>query len=189
MEQNFPSIQSAKNIVQQLQFEKTYSSVESAEAFFVIAKNLMLDINVWQSESTNHSVQFFITDNTEKVHHRNIHKGDLIRVKFLNSEMEKVDWMRINVLQYDDYPNENREVLTLHLSQVQDHPQKTNSYADLKKNRNEIYLSIERNHSHLISGLTICVNHEVHNSSNDFELPFKEHLSWDQLLQKFLQEE
>ncbi|MBS1782642.1 MAG: hypothetical protein JSS78_06225 [Bacteroidetes bacterium] len=187
MVQNIPSIQSTKNSIRQLQFEKAYSSIETAEEFFVIAKNMMLDMRAWQSEIVNQSIQFFITDSAGKVQHRLIHKGDLIRIVSSDSENEKVDWMCINALQYDDYPNENKEVLTMHLSQTKN--QKPASSTECRENQYEIILSIERNHSHLISGMTICMSDEAYNSLNGLEMPFKNHLTWDHLLQNFLPEE
>lgn len=81
-------------------------SIEDAEDLFVLAKDRLLDISDWNDGQT-----YVLTDGHKQKAHRNAHSGDFIKI-----EGQKEEWIVINKIQYDDYPDINGETITLFMS-------------------------------------------------------------------------
>lgn len=93
-------------------------SIDDAEDLFVIAKERLLDVNEWHKAAGALSAVFTVTDRTGKELHRHAHKGDQIKIKIPgpgNAEGEGYDWVTVEHIRYDDYPDESAERLMLEL--------------------------------------------------------------------------
>lgn len=87
---------------------------EDAEELFVIAKNRLLDINNWKSYSTNASAIFQLTDSHGKEAKRKAHLGDYLKIDIPGpgpKTGDGYDWVKIEEIVYDDYPDEHIESL------------------------------------------------------------------------------
>src|SRR5690606_6922297 len=90
-------------------------NTEQAEALFVAAEDRMLDVNNWHLFAGPPTSTFRLTDSEGNELNRKAHKGDLIKRELPaapgKNEGGGYDWVRIEALQYDDYPDTNREIL------------------------------------------------------------------------------
>ena len=85
------------------------NSIEDAEDLFILAKDRLLDVNDWNEGNGNYT----LTDSHKHKLHRNAHTGDFIKAG-------EEQWLVINKIQYDDYPDVNGESITLFLSYTND---------------------------------------------------------------------
>lgn len=85
-------------------------AIEDAEDLFVLAKDRLLDINDWQAKNN-----YTLTDSHKHKVHRNVHTGDFIRI-----DSNPEEWLIVNKIQYDDYPDIAGESITLFLSTISD---------------------------------------------------------------------
>ncbi len=91
-------------------------TIEDAEDLFVDAKDRMLDINHWNKFSNVDSGSFRLTDHNGHEVFRHARRGDHV---FTGSPAEvesgSVDWLYVSALEYDDYPDENKETFAIKL--------------------------------------------------------------------------
>lgn len=107
-----------KNIEETTEME----NIEDAEDLFVIAKNRLLHVNDWHKVSTTIPSDFTIVDRHGEKLDRAVHKGDYIIIKIPapgNNAGEGKDWVFVEALEYDDYPDDNREMIAMRLRPVQ----------------------------------------------------------------------
>lgn len=93
-----------------MEYSINTNSIEDAEDLFVVAKDRLLDISDWHDGQT-----YILTDGHKQKAHRNAHSGDFIKIDG-NTE----EWIVINKIQYDDYPDINGETITLFMSNNND---------------------------------------------------------------------
>lgn len=87
---------------------------DDAEDMFVIAKNRLLNVNQWQQYGGEGSASFKLTDNKGNPVTRTAHKGDHIKINIPGPDSsEGNDWVVIEAIQYDDYPDTNMEILAI----------------------------------------------------------------------------
>src|SRR4051812_46627374 len=83
---------------------------EEAEDFFVFAKDRMLDVNKWH-ELTGDAARYYVTDAHSKELHHHLHAGNFIKVV----TGETTTWYHTEAIEYDDYPDEHIESITIKL--------------------------------------------------------------------------
>lgn len=94
----------------------TTEDIEDAEDFFLIAKDRLLDINGWGTLAGAASASFQLTDLHGHEAHRKAHTGDHIRINIPGPGSQTgdgYDWVRIETIAYDDYPDESSESITM----------------------------------------------------------------------------
>jgi hypothetical protein len=91
-------------------------TVEDAEELFLLGKDRLLNVNHWHKYAGAVSGVFALTDHHGKELHRKAHKGDYLKI-MLPGPGEKAgegfDWVRIETIQYDDYPDDNSELIAM----------------------------------------------------------------------------
>lgn len=99
-----------------LQHIVTLNTIEDAEELFLIGKDRLLDMNNWDKYAGGLSGVFTLTDAHGKELHRKAHKGDYVKI-MLPAPGEHAgqgyDWVHIEELVYDDFPDENREIIAM----------------------------------------------------------------------------
>ena len=115
----------------------TAESVDDAEEFFIIAKDRLLDVNKWDKTADSASATFCLTDHQGRELHRKAHKDDYIRINIPGPGAETgggYDWVRIEAIVYDDYPDENSESIVMQVrpaqSPVDGHPSVAHFFTD-----------------------------------------------------------
>lgn len=88
-----------------MEYSINTNSVEDAEDLFILAKERLLDISDWRDGQS-----YILTDGHKQKAHRNAHSGDFIKIDGTE------EWIVINKIQYDDYPDINGETITLFMS-------------------------------------------------------------------------
>ena len=99
-----------------LEYHVVTEDVEDAEDWFVDAKERMLDVNNWKRFMRVLSPDLTLTDKHGRIMNRHAHKGDHIRIDLPGPgtrEMNAYDWVVIEAIEYDDYPDDNRETFAL----------------------------------------------------------------------------
>ena len=99
-----------------LKHSETMYDVDDAEELFLIAKERLLNINHWQELAGEAGAKFTLCDTHGHELHRHAHKGDLIRISIPgpgNAAGSGDDWVLIEAIQYDDYPDENGESIAI----------------------------------------------------------------------------
>jgi hypothetical protein len=107
-----------QGIKKDLEHSITFPMVEDAEDMFVVSKNRLLDVNNWKKSSTHISASFHLTDHHGKPITRRAHKGDHIRIALPAPEArtgDGYDWVEIEAIEYDDYPDEDMETFAMHV--------------------------------------------------------------------------
>jgi len=104
-------------------FEETLllETTEDAEDMFVLAKERLLQVNSWHEVSTSFKSKFVLTDRQGHELHRSAHKGDFISIDIPapgSNAGDGQDWVMVDLVAYDDYPDENREQIALRLRPV-----------------------------------------------------------------------
>ena len=106
-----------------LEYKVTADSLEDAEDWFVDAKDRLLDVNNWKQHIPQDAHTFNLTDKHGKFLSRTAHPHDHIRIDQPGPgprEINAHDWVVVEAIEYDDYPDENRESFALKLKWVAD---------------------------------------------------------------------
>jgi len=101
-----------------LEYTVVCDTTEDAEDFFVDAKERLMDINNWNRYGRIEGVVFRLRDSHGKEAHRHARKGDSIRVDIpVNGPGESggFDWVAIEAIEYDDYPDLGLETFGMRL--------------------------------------------------------------------------
>ena len=101
---------SEKNI----EFSITADSVDNAEDLFVSAKDRLLDVNNWAQCAGITDTRVMLADVRQKPLHRNAHPRDHICV-IITDTRPVADRLVIGAIEYDDYPDDMRESLAIHI--------------------------------------------------------------------------
>ena len=107
-----------------LEYSLELKNVADAEDWFVDAKEKLWDVNGWANITEGLKVQLHLADSHGKLVNRKARKGDHIRLNFTGKELQvgdaDFDWVIIEAIEYDDYPDENKETFALRLRPVTD---------------------------------------------------------------------
>lgn len=110
-----------KGIKKDLLHSITAEDEEDAEDMFLIAKDRLLDINNWKEHSTKPSAVFQLTDSHGKEVSRKAHMGDYLKIDIPGpgpKTGDGYDWVKIEELVYDDYPDEHIESIGMRVRPV-----------------------------------------------------------------------
>ena len=94
-------------------------STEDAEDWFVESKDRLLDVRHWQKFSPVFGAVFHLRDSHGKEVSRHAHKGDHILIDITDAAgkaKENYDWVVIDAMEYDDFPDESRESFAIRLA-------------------------------------------------------------------------
>lgn len=92
------------------------ASIEEAEEVFVDAKDLLLDVTNWERYGAITAVNFGLSDTKGKIITRAATRGDHVMIRSTGTRLnEDYDWFTIDALEYDDYPDANKETFAIRL--------------------------------------------------------------------------
>ena len=128
-----------------LQINVTPADIEDAADWFVTAKEHLWQVNHWHEYCSGTNVRFLLKDAYGHSVARRARKGDHIQINMLSGAF---DWVIVEAIEYDDYPDENIETFAMHLRQV-NAPGATNHNAVDHYFEATCTLVIERNQMHL----------------------------------------
>ena len=107
----------AKDIKKQIVME----TLDDAEDMFLLAKERLLSVNDWKKMIDGNSAHFQLSDTHGEPLHRHAHLGDYIKIDLPGPGSiagKNKDWVKIEAIAYDDYPDENGESILLQLRPV-----------------------------------------------------------------------
>ena len=122
-------------------------TLEEAEEAFVGAKERLLQVNGWQEMSKTIKSQFQVVDEEGRELHRKAHKDDYIRIDIPapgSKAGEGSDWVRVDALEYDDYPDDNRELIAMRLRPADNPANRDSSIAHFFSEASSSTFIIER---------------------------------------------
>jgi hypothetical protein len=99
------------------------SNTDDATALFVEAKERLLDVDNWHRTAGCNQIRFRLYDTTGQQQQRHARQHDLIlaeRTEQGPRDEGSQEWMRIGALTYDDYPDEQRERMSMELRPATD---------------------------------------------------------------------
>jgi len=99
-----------------LELQTVASTAEDAEYWFVDVKDRLLDVNSWNKYCPDISAEFRLTDGRGMGVGRHARRGDLIRMDIAGNNAVQTggfDWMRIEAIEYDDYPDLSMETFAV----------------------------------------------------------------------------
>lgn len=96
-----------------LSFEISTSTTVEAEDWFIEAKVKLLDIGGWNEWSKDLKVNFSLTNATGNIIRRPARKANYIRLEMPDQAPNNYDWEYIEAIEYDDYPDEERETIAM----------------------------------------------------------------------------
>jgi hypothetical protein len=105
-----------KGMQKNLKHSITLESIDDAEEMFLIAKDRLTDVNHWNDVAGKMGAKFSLTDHHGKELHRHAHLGDYIKIDIPgpgNAEGEGFDWVHIDKIIYDDYPDDGTESIAI----------------------------------------------------------------------------
>jgi hypothetical protein len=144
------------------------NTMEDAEDWFVDAKERLMAVNNWKKWTVMTSADFKLTDSHGNAVNRRARKGDHIRIDLPSSfDMEGgFDWVTIEAIEYDDYPDFSTETFAMRL-RPSIHPQDKKGHAVLDSPGNDATSTfvIERRGKRL-SATYHGRNEAEHNDSN-----------------------
>ncbi len=90
---------------------------EDAEDCFVDAKERLLDVNNWNKFTAINGGAFRLKDTHGREISRHARKGDHIRIDIPgnNSQGDGYDWVAIEAIEYDDYPDVDIETFAMRM--------------------------------------------------------------------------
>jgi len=130
-----------KGIQVDLVHEEVYACIEDAEDLFVDAMKRLLIVNKWHQYAANVKVK--LTDNHDKEVTRRAHSKD--HVQFIIDNNAPVTFS-IDAIEYDDYPDDNKESIAIRVSPIQD-----SGTAAIDPDFATNTLVIERDHAKLVA--------------------------------------
>lgn len=105
-----------EGVSKDLKHSETMYDMDDAEELFIIAKERLLNINRWHETAGDAGAKFSLYDAAGQPLDRHAHKGDYIRIDVPgpgNAAGGGDDWVLIEAIQYDDYPDENGESIAV----------------------------------------------------------------------------
>lgn len=126
-------------------------SIEDAEEWFVEAKNRLLDINHWERYDKHLGADFRLTDSQGKAVNRRAHRGDHLRLYLSSPPVSgnEHNWVIVEAIEYDDYPDEDRETLAMRIRPSSDPRNKPHDGTPHCPDMSSGTFVIERSHDRL----------------------------------------
>ncbi len=94
------------------------NNIDDADSLFLDAKDRLMNVAKWDKYAGIDNVHFVLADGHGHAVHRRTHRGDHIIIaanSAAGQNGEKYDWLTIDALEYDDYPDENYETFAIRL--------------------------------------------------------------------------
>ncbi len=102
--------------------ERVYTDIETAEVAFLEAKTRLLRPGTWHDAAGALSARFSLHDAGGKPLSRDLRTGDVLRISIPGpghaadgEDGDEDDWVRVEAVVYDDFPDEDREAFALTL--------------------------------------------------------------------------
>jgi hypothetical protein len=152
----------AQGLHKDLEHTLTADTIEEAEDLFVDAKERLLDVNNWKKYSRQPLLDFSLADRQGHLLKRRARKGDRIRIGLPGNGVmnaNESDWVVIEAIEYDDYPDIDMETLALRLR-----PADLAQYDEDNVRDATSTIVIERRHSKLL--LSYHGRNEEHEEDN-----------------------
>ncbi len=115
LEQHYLIPEHLKGLQKDLAYTVTLESGEDADDWFVESMDRLLKINDWNKLSTSISLLFSLTDHHGKNVSRRAHRGDYIKITPKGNTHNEAHWIHVEAIEYDDYPDTDRETIAIHL--------------------------------------------------------------------------
>jgi hypothetical protein len=133
-------------------FEETIAlpDLEDAEDFFLVAKDRLLHINQWHEISTTIRSTFRIVDKHGHPLHRRAHSGDYVMIDIPAPDSSTgmgADWVMVEKIEYDDYPDDNKELIAMRLRPVSNPLNADHAVAHFFTDNASSSFIIERDHT------------------------------------------
>ncbi|RYE25439.1 MAG: hypothetical protein EOP51_04155 [Sphingobacteriales bacterium] len=96
----------------------TMETAEDAEDMFLLAKERLLNVNEWKNIIDGNSAEFQLCDHHGHPLLRHAHLGDYVKIDLPGPgplSGGNSDWVHIEKVIYDDYPDENGETISIQL--------------------------------------------------------------------------
>ena len=136
-------------------------SSEDAEDWFVEAKQKLLDVNNWQNYFSDSGVNFTITDARGNILKRQARSADHVRIELPNVHLDSgFDWIVVESIEYDDYPDQNTELLTIRLLPAESPLSKSFINFPIDNHVFGATFILERRGAHLSSGFLTAASNE-----------------------------
>jgi hypothetical protein len=139
-----------KDLEEQVSFDK----MDDAEDMFVLVKERLLHVNDWHEVSESANTKFQIIDAHGHPVYRHAHKGDLISIDIpgpSSAAGNGKDWVKVEAIEYDDYPDDNKESLAMRLRPIPNPLAKDGSVAHFFTDDATSTFVIERDHNTLVA--------------------------------------
>jgi hypothetical protein len=94
------------------------NDIDDAEDLFVKAKERLWNVNGWEKCCDHLNLLFSLADNHGQKVNRRARKTDHIKISkagTASTEADVYDWVIIEAIEYDDYPDHNVETFAIHL--------------------------------------------------------------------------
>jgi hypothetical protein len=143
-----------EGIKKDLEERVSFEVMEDAEEMFVIAKERLLLVNNWHIVSKSIDSKFQIVDHHGHPVDRHAHTGDIISIDIPGPSSvtgDGKDWVKVEAIEYDDYPDENKEVLAMRLRPVSNPTNTDESVAHFFTNDATSTFVLERDHNDVIA--------------------------------------
>ena len=144
--------QQQEGIEKNLSYKIDLDTVENAEDWFVDSKERMLDVNNWQKHAPLVSASFQLTDSHGHNMGRHARKGDYIKIDIPGpgpAAGEGYDWVVIEAIEYDDYPDLGMESFAMHVRPSVDPQHKGEGIAHFFSNNATSTFVVERRGKHM----------------------------------------
>jgi len=118
LEQHYLVPEHLQGIQKDLSHTVTLESGEDADDWFVEAMERLLKINDWNKLNNNLNLLLSLCDHHGKNVSRRAHRGDYIKILPKGSSPVSDNaphWVRVEAIEYDDYPDTDRESIAIHL--------------------------------------------------------------------------
>ena len=151
-EKNKASIPPEQNegIKKDLEEQVSFDKIEDAEEMFVLAKDRLLHVTNWHQVNEHINSKFQIIDEEGNEHHRRAHQGDIIAIEIPGPGSvtgEGKDWVKVEAVEYDDYPDESKECIAMRLRPVPNPTADDQSVAHFFTDAATSTFVIERDHN------------------------------------------
>jgi hypothetical protein len=138
-----------EGIKKDLEESVSFDTQEDAEDMFVLAKKRLLHVNDWHIISESIKSRFQLVDDHGHPINRSAHQADLIAIGIPAPDTETgegKDWVIVEAIEYDDYPDENRELIAMRVRPVPNPHTKDDSVAHFFSDSSTSTFVIERDH-------------------------------------------
>lgn len=99
-----------------LEHSISVNSHDDAEDLFVDAKDRLWNVNGWGGGTI---ITFRLTDAHGRSVRRNAHRNDHIRAGWGSAATEGEDWVVVEAVEYDDYPDDDHETFAIRVHPAQ----------------------------------------------------------------------